>query len=63
MLSEGSCDTEDAGNSALNGINYNLAYIQVEHCYFNYNNISQENPHPFNLCFNISLTVGTLYLF
>ncbi len=35
MISEGSCDTDDAENSALiTEINYNLLYIHIENSYF-----------------------------
>jgi len=39
VISEGSCDTEDWSNDAVNstlitGINYVLLYIQIEHFYF-----------------------------
>ncbi len=39
MISEGSCDTEDWSNDAVNsalitGINYSLKYIQIESSYF-----------------------------
>jgi len=44
-ISEGLCDTEhwsnDAENSAITGINYNLLYIQVENNYILNVNISQ----------------------
>jgi len=35
VISEGSCDTEDAEKSALiTGINYTLQYIYIENSYF-----------------------------